>query len=116
MTLSLVWPTTVNFIVPSLSYVIWADLHFGRRDERRVKKTNSSYKMAEIEAGGYRLEHFHMNSQEAIKTQSIDMTMGLLSDDDDWPCCMAAGCSPVMVQNENTERRKALEEEMVAYE
>lgn len=37
-TLSLVWPTTVNFIVPSLSYVIWADLHFGRRDERRVKK------------------------------------------------------------------------------
>lgn len=49
---------------------------------------------------GYRLnEHFHMKNQEAMTTTSIDMTRGLLSDDDDWPCCIAAGCSPDEQEN-----------------
>jgi hypothetical protein len=49
---------------------------------------------------GYRLnEHFHMKNQEAMTTTSIDMTKGLLSDDDDWPCCIAAGCSPDEQEN-----------------
>ena len=50
---------------------------------------------------GYRLnEHFHMKNHEAKTTTNIEMTNGLLSEDDDCPCCIAAGCSPV--DNNNT--------------
>ena len=51
---------------------------------------------------GYRLnEHFHMKNHEAKTTTNIEMTNGLLSEDDDCPCCIAAGCSPV-VNNTNS--------------
>lgn len=59
---------------------------------------------------GYRLkEHFHMKNHEAITTTSIDMTSGLLSDDDDWPCCIAAGCSPVPFQRKKSPQKRKKE-------
>ena len=41
---------------------------------------------------GYRLEYFHINTQ--VASSAMTSEMGLFSEHEDWPCCIAAGCSP----------------------
>ena len=45
---------------------------------------------------GYRCEHFHIKVHTVTKAMPI--AIGLLSDEDDCPCCMAAGCSPITIK------------------